>query len=920
MCALLLSGGMVQAGPVSVEKAKLEAASFLVRHPGANGANRAQSAQSSLTLAYTACPQARQQDAAFYVFNKGQQAGYVVVAGDDRAPAVLGYADSGAFDYAHMPDNMKAFLNEYVRQIEYLRSHPAMENNVKVDTYTTSVSPLLKNITWNQTKPYNNSCPNDYPTGCVATAMGQVMYYYRYPYHGIGSKTYQWNGQQLTANFGSTTYQWDKMQDKLTNNSPASAQSAVATLLYHAGVSVSMNYGPASTGGSGASPSYIAPALVKFFGYDRGCNLRSREYFSKSDWEATVRNELDNGRPILYGGFTVSASGHSFVCDGYNQQGYYHMNWGWDGLNNGYFLLTALDPKSKGTGGGAEGEGFNYNQTMVIGIQRPVEGSKAVYSLVFKYIDNATVKVGRNEAATLKANGIHTDGIDPLELQLRFEVYDASHHLVATSATSSQSLPMGEAIKYEGAVTLPDSVKDGTYEARLAAHIQDVDEDGVFKLINYMIGEYGYYEVTVKDGTVTYTPKGLPALQLESLSVSPNPIVSKKPFTVSATIRNTGGEFDGKLAYALLHPDGQKNSYYANDRAANIKAGETVTVTFTDSTELLCNDHYQLQLVVRDGVAHNNLGNPITVRVEGEKEKSNVVGVDYVDIATGVDNAKRDSLKVLGYLHNTGGDFNGKITCLIFNNANDLDNPVCSLDTISVEIGKGEYKTVEIPGKFLNAKDKQSYYACLYNVDDDDFINPVKYSGVTFTIRDDASNESPRLYLKRQIGFGEGNRMNAENLLVYATIQNTGGNYKGTIHANFYYVNGWTPLATLSQSVTIGYGETVTVVMKGASSSLQAGKSYDVGVTFDDATETDWKSYTLHSGYSNGRVSIVSTTGIVGVSQNEATEAEVYTITGSLVGRTTVQQLSDVLNGLPRGQYIIRYKSGGKTSARKVIK
>ena len=177
MCALLLSGGMVQAGPVSVEKAKSEAASFLVRHPGAS---RAQSVQPSLTLAYTARSQAQQQNAAFYVFNKGQQAGYIVVAGDDRVPAVLGYADAGAFDYANIPDNMKAFLNEYARQIEYLRSHPAMENNAKVDTYTTSVSPLLKNITWNQTKPYNNKCPNDYPTGCVATAMGQVMYYYRY--------------------------------------------------------------------------------------------------------------------------------------------------------------------------------------------------------------------------------------------------------------------------------------------------------------------------------------------------------------------------------------------------------------------------------------------------------------------------------------------------------------------------------------------------------------------------------------------------------------------------------------------------------------------------------------------------------------------------------------------------------------------
>ena len=442
----------------------------------------------------------------------------------------------------------------------------------------------------------------------------------------------------------------------------------------------------------------------------------------------------------------------------------------------------------------------------------------------------------------------------------------------------------------------------------------------MFKLINYMIGEYGYYEVTVKDGTVTYTPKGLPALQLESLSVSPNPIVSKKPFTVSATIRNTGGEFDGKLAYALLHPDGQKNSYYANDRAANIKAGETVTVTFTDSVELLGNDHYQLQLVVRDGVAHNNLGNPITVRMDGEKEKSNVVGVDYVDIATGVDNAKRDSLKVLGYLHNTGGDFSGKITCLIFNNANDLDNPLCSLDTISVEIAKGEYKTVEIPGKFLNAKDKQSYYACLYNVDDDDFINPVKYAGVSFTIRDDASNESPRLYLKKQVEFGGGTSMPVNDIKVIATIQNTGGSYTGTVVANFFNVNGWTPLATLSKQVTIGYGETATVVITGTADQLVVGKTYDVGVTYGDNDETSWKSYDLHRTYSNAQVTITKATGIANVETTADTSAEVYTVTGNAVGRCTLSQLANKLTGLPRGQYIIRYKQGGQTVVKHIVK
>lgn len=920
LCALFVWCSLGHAEQISVEKAKSEAATFLFHRTKGEGGSRIPSTSSQLTLAYTAVTQSQQSHADYYVFNRGQQGGYVVVAGDDRVPAILGYADVGTFSYDHVPDNMKAFLGEYVRQIEYVRSHPSMENNTKVDSYATSVSPLLKNITWNQTEPYNLYCPNDYPTGCVATAMGQVMYYHRYPDHGIGSKTYQWNGQSLTANFGATTYQWDKMQDKLTANSPSSAQSAVATLLYHVGVSVGMNYGPASQGGSGASPSYIAPALVKFFGYDKGCHLRSREYFSKSDWEATVRNELDHGRPILYGGYTVSASGHSFVCDGYNQQGYYHINWGWDGINNGYFLLTALDPKSKGVGGGAEGEGYNYNQTMVIGIQRPVEGSQPVYSLVFKYVDNATMTVKRHDAATLKANGIHTDGIDPLNVSLRFEVYDDSHRLVATSETSSQNLPMGEAIKYQGSITLPDSLKDGIYEARLAAHIQDIDEDGIFNLINYMVGENGYYEVTVKDGQVTYTPKGLPALSLESLSVTPNPIVSKKPFTVSATIKNAGGEFDGKLAYALLHPDGQKDSYYAPDRAVNIKAGETVTVNFTDSTELLGNDNYQLQLVVRDGVAHNNLGQPITIRVDGEKEKANVVGVDYVDITTGVDNAKRDSLNVLAYLHNTGGDFSGKITCLVFNNANDLDNPVCSLDTISVAIAKGEYKTVEIPGKFLDAKDKQSYYACLFNVDDNDFINPIKYAGVNFTIRDDASNEQPRLYLKRKIDLGESNQQSADDLLVLTTIQNTGGPYKGTIKASFYNINGWTPLETLSQTVTIGYGETVTIAIKGSSTQLKAGKSYDVGVTFDDADETEWKSYSHHSDYSNGRVAIVSSTGISNIPQDAATTAEIYSMSGILVRRATPSTLANAMSSLPRGEYIIRYQGRGKAQTQKIIK
>lgn len=878
---LLCFSCLAQAAPVTVDKAKAEAFSFFTARGVAvqKGASRVQASKNMLTLAYTAMASSNNAD--YYVFNRNAGVGYVVVAGDDRMPAVLGYSDTGNFVYNNMPDNMKAFLAEYAREAQWLRNHPSVVNSNKVATYDTEVTPLLRNITWNQTKPYNNLCPNDLPTGCVATAMGQVMYYYRYPEHGVGSKTYQWNNQQLTANFGATTYEWDQMQDRLTANSPAEAKKAVATLLYHIGVSVNMNYGPAETGGSGASPSYIAPSLVNYFGYDKGCHLRSREYYTKTEWEATVRDELNHARPVLYGGYTQSASGHSFVCDGYNREGYYHINWGWDGLNNGYFLLTALDPKSKGTGGGAEGEGYNYNQTMVVGIQKPVEGSKPVYSFVFKYVDSTPQTVTRLQSVTLQAYGIHTDGIDPLDVQLCFQMYNGAGKVVATSSVSSQNIPLGESVKYLGEFSLPDSIKDGTYELRLAGHINGVDSDGVFNLLHAMVGEYNYYRVTVKDGQVTYTPQGLPKLSLQSLQVEPNPIISKEPFTVTAVIRNDGGEFDGKLAYALIHPDGEKKSYYAPDKSVNIKAGETATVTFTDSAVLYGNDNYTLQLVKRDGVQHLNLGDPITVKVVGGKEKANLAAVDYLDFVTGADNAKRDDIDVVASLHNTGGDFSGKLTCLIFKDASATGTPLASLDTVQVDIARDEYKTVEIRGRFPDATDKGTYYACLYNVEDDDFVNPIKYAGTTFTIRDDASNENPRLYLKKQISFGDKAQATASNLKVYATILNTGGTYNGTIIANFYNVNGWTPLATLTKQVTIGYGETVVVELQGSSSKLVDGKSYDVGVTYGDKEETDWKSYAQHAGYSNARVTIVSPSGIGSVTAaDKVTVKAVYSVTG----------------------------------------
>ena len=174
--------------------------------------------------------------------------------------------------------------------------------------------------------------------------------------------------------------------------------------------------------------------------------------------------------------------------------------------------------------------------------------------------------------------------------------------------------------------------------------------------------------------------------------------------------------------------------------------------------------------------------------------------------------------------------------------------------------------------------------------------------------------------MKKQINFGEEPILTADNLKVYATIQNTGGTYTGTVEANFYNVNGWTPLYTLTKQVTIGYGETAVVELTGASDKLKEGKTYDVGVTYNGNDETAWKSYALHANYSNAQVTIASQTAVTLPQLDSHAIAEIYSITGYLVGRTPAAQLDNKLKSLSRGQYIIRISNGSQTVVRHIVK
>ena len=312
----------------------------------------------------------------FYVFNTSAP-GFVIVAGDDNVTPILAYSDEGTFDPDNMPDNVKKWLEAYKKQVQHIITHgikatksiqsewTAYQNGLSARSANLEyVAPLVK-TQWGQHPYYNDLCPDVAVAGCVATAMAQIMKYWNFPATGSGFHSYNHHVYgTLSAFFGDTNYDWTAMPDIV--NAP---NSAVATLIYHCGVSVNMNYGPKSSGAFvisdySASENCAEYALKSHFGYKKSLKGIQRINYSQEHWNTLLKNELKEGRPVLYSGFGTG-SGHAFVCDGYDSNNFFHFNWGWDGAFNGYFYVNALNPEGVGTGK----DDFSSRQMAVIGIE-----------------------------------------------------------------------------------------------------------------------------------------------------------------------------------------------------------------------------------------------------------------------------------------------------------------------------------------------------------------------------------------------------------------------------------------------------------------------------------------------------------------------------------------------------------------------
>lgn len=369
-----------------------------------------------------------------YVF-ANPQGGFVIVSAYDCVLPILGYSASSVFALP-VPDNVQNWLEGYAWEISQLLQHeveasPRVKaewkrylaaDDAPLPALLTTVSPLLT-TTWSQGTYYNSLCPTDATsgqhtaTGCVATAMAQVMKYWNHPAQGRGSESYTHPTYGfLSANFGATTYDWSHMPNVLNNASTTQQVNAVATLMYHVGISIVTNYGLSATGGSaadvmsssGINYPCVENALRQYFDYSPQVFGARLNGMGDDRWRAMLRHELDSARPVVYSGFDLSG-GHCFVCDGYDSQDHFHFNWGWGGTSNGYFAIGSLNPSVGGIGTNASST-FNLDNMACFGI-RPASRANPSTSVVSVAADDAT-------HATITGSGTYTNFTDLVTLNV----------------------------------------------------------------------------------------------------------------------------------------------------------------------------------------------------------------------------------------------------------------------------------------------------------------------------------------------------------------------------------------------------------------------------------------------------------------------------------------------------------------------
>ena len=528
-----------------------------------------------------------------YIFNAVGAQGYLIAPADDEFPTVIGYSDQGTVNFSDMPPAMKYMLGQYQAEMAYAleqREAGATGSARAVSTRSMSpIEPMVKTV-WNQDAPFNALCPyfkytngrsEQCVTGCAATAMAQVINYHKYPAHGTGYHSYECNisgvgKQTLSFDYENTYFDWDNMIDDYNGSYTDAQAQAVATLMYACGVSLDMGYGPSS----GASSQDVDKAIIDYFGYSTDLRHYQRDYCSSVEWEEYIYESLAGGCPVFYHGHS-SEGGHAFVVDGYDGDHLFHINWGWGGISDGFFLLSRLNPTEQGIGS-FEG-GYNQMQGAICNIKPagPADGplQEGFIGCDGDFSYGSFVASGYQFEDYFFANtssgasGMFLYGPENMEASLGIELFDGSATTYYYDGMRTFR-PNGGVYGFKIYSTIPD----GTYTVRPVYQTQD----GTVHRMKVLNGCRDRLKITVSNGQIrssstepAYDATTIP--QLIGNVVAPDGSVysgQTASFLFQVTNLSATTDYYGKIKYLIKDTSGAQKGWFELDYA--IPAATTI--------------------------------------------------------------------------------------------------------------------------------------------------------------------------------------------------------------------------------------------------------------------------------------------------------------------------------------------------------
>lgn len=754
---LLLCSLPLYSAPVSVEQARKIALDYLTRQAGTlPGLNRTPGKQPELSLAYSPTLPARvaapgtnmpEQQALLYVFNDQTAGGFVVVAGDDRANAVLAVTTQGSFDPARLHPGLQWWLHEAEASMARLMADNNSQRTmvIRAEGLATSVGPLLS-TQWGQDAPYNNLCPTDpvhgeqSVTGCTATALAQILNYHKYPNQGSGTVTYttSTHGMSISEDLSTFTFDWANMADNYSSGSTTVAQqTAVAQLMYACGVACEMDY---CTLGSGSSA--LPNILETNFGIDKACTAHEREYFTTNEWNEIVMTELNAHRPVLYSGSSLYG-GHAFVCDGYNAENLYHINWGWYGHYDGYFDLITLDAARSGAPNASTdyADSYSMGQRILVGIQPNKENANVTDELFLGgQLTVSATEVTRSDQFTVTATnlGAGLEDFAPGGL-VGVGYYDAADNLCATDILYQPSGGLSVYAYYPtlnfSDRTVPNTLANGTYTLRVICGASAENMHPVRCAVG--TGQPTELVVTVADESVTFSNPADLAYDL-SLSSTTLPEGGTAPggqAALSFTIHNSGSLYQGEVG--LVRVIGEDRYWVCRSNMIVEAGGDFVFNPMVRMSEELGTDH--LQLIYYDHMA----GGYVTLaesypEVKGYKLAAQPVTVLTPTVAQGMSS---DQLKFRMNLRNEGNDtFQGTVYAILPVNGNNY-----AYDLGEHTVAAGETKTWVVSMN-ISSYAAGTYYVYPFNAETNQYISHTNDASFTVGTQGSLTVATPEGY------------------------------------------------------------------------------------------------------------------------------------------------------------------------------